>query len=115
MQKVNKYFAKPMKVDGIVFHSGAEGKRYIFLKKMQEQGKIMDLEVQVPYVLTLPLKVTYIADFRYTKENGQEVVEDVKNPVLAKSPIFSIKKKLMSNVHGIDVLVVDPQDIERVI
>jgi len=47
----------------------------------------------------------YIADFVYTDENGNEVVEDVKGRATA---IYRMKKKLMVACH--DVEIVEPGD-----
>ena len=43
----NKYKAKKAVVDGIVFDSRKEAKRYTELKKLEEMGSIRDLSLQV--------------------------------------------------------------------
>ncbi len=89
----HKYAAERMVVDGIVFDSRREGRRYIDLSLLQKAGKIFDLELQPVYKLGTdenPIvilstgypngrRVQYRADFRYRDaDTGQIVVEDVK-------------------------------------
>lgn len=96
-----KYNAKKTTVDGIVFDSAWEAKRYSTLKVMEKSGDIQDLELQVPFVLEVNgVKVcTYKADFVYQQE-GAKVVEDAKG---VKTPEYNLKKKLMKAVYDIDI------------
>ena len=97
-------------IDGIRFHSKGEGLRYSFLKHAQSIGRIKDLRVQVPYVLTPKGRnkdgtarraVTYKADFVYfNNESSEEVVEDFKGK---RTQDYLIKSKAMQDVHGIEV------------
>lgn len=98
----NKYKAKKAVVDGIVFDSRKEAKRYTELKQMQENGEIHDLQLQVPFELIPSFeividgkkrkrrKMQYIADFVYYIGNVR-IVEDVKG---RKTDVYMIKKKL---------------------
>ena len=94
-----KYLSKKTIIDGIKFDSKKEGLHYLELKKLQEQGKISNLELQPPFLLqegfTRDKKkyrpITYIADFRYI-EDGKVIVEDVKG---FKTPEYKLKKKLL--------------------
>ena len=99
MLKRSKYGAKKAVVDGIKFDSMAEAARYGVLKVIQAAGLISDLRLQVSYLITVNDKkiCRYIADFVYI-ENGKEVVEDVKG---MKTPVYSLKKKLMEAVFGV--------------
>ena len=99
---MSKYNSRKTVIDGITFDSKKEAKRYVELKKKQEEGEITDLRLQVPFELvpsfTIEIdgkkrkrrNIRYIADFTYY-ENGQKVVEDVKG---RKTEIKKIKKKL---------------------
>ena len=99
---MSKYNSKKTVIDDITFDSKKEAKRYIELKKRQEEGEITDLRLQVPFELvpsfTIEIdgkkrkrrNIRYIADFTYY-ENGQKVVEDVKG---RKTEIYKLKKKL---------------------
>jgi len=100
---VSKYHAKKTVVDGIIFQSRKEAKRYQELKLMQRAGLISDLRRQVTFEL-IPKQqgeraVSYIADFVYS-EDGQTVVEDVKG---VRTPVYRIKKKLMLWRHGVRI------------
>jgi hypothetical protein len=119
-----------MVVDGIVFDSRKEGRRYLELSNLQKAGMITDLQRQVVFEL-IPTQyewvesgsfyrrgdkkgqpkmerrvvekgVKYIADFVYTDWNGNIVVEDIKSAA-TKTKEYTIKRKLMLHIHGIRV------------
>ena len=117
-----KYNNKRAELDGITFDSTKEMKRYIVLKKAQEEGIISDLMLQVKFELipavrekyikhlktkdkecerTIQLPITYTCDFQYTK-NGENIVEDVKaSPKIASlDKSFLIKEKLFRWKYG---------------
>lgn len=48
----SKYHAKPVTIDGIRFASKKEGNRYCELKALTRAGKISDLQLQVPFILS---------------------------------------------------------------
>ncbi len=98
-----KYKSTPTVVDGIKFSSKLESKRYEYLKELEKENKISNLELQPAYLLQesfrkdgeLFRKVEYVADFRYyDNENKKEVVEDVKSFITEKDGLFRIKRKL---------------------
>ena len=98
----NKYKAKKAIVDGIVFDSRKEAKRYIELKKLEEMGSIRNLSLQVQFELIPSFEIvidgkkrkrrpiTYVADFVYYRDD-EKVIEDVKG---LRTPVYKIKKKL---------------------
>lgn len=98
----NKYKAKKAVVDGIVFDSRKEAKRYTELKKLEEMGSIRDLSLQVQFELVPSFEIiidgkkrkrrpiTYVADFVYYRDD-EKVIEDVKG---LRTPVYNIKKKL---------------------
>ena len=117
-----KYRNKKTILDGIVFDSRKEARRYGELSMLQRAGVISDLELQKEFELvpaqyeTFPrygkngnrLKdgnrciekpVKYKADFVY-KENGSVIVEDTKG---VKTKDYIIKRKLLLWVHGIRI------------
>ena len=98
-----KYKSTPTVVDGIKFSSKLESKRYEYLKELEKEHKISNLELQPAYLLQesfrkdgeLFRKVEYVADFRYyDNEKQKEVVEDVKSFITEKDGLFRIKRKL---------------------
>ena len=101
--KKSKYGNVKTKVDDILFDSKKEANRYCQLKLLAKAGTISELELQPKFDLVVNgFKIcTYIADFRYIKDN-KIIIEDVKG---VQTQEFKLKKKLMKAVHGIDVLI----------
>lgn len=99
----NKYNVSPPRkrtVDGIVFDSAAEARRYGELHLLEKAGEIEKLELQVPFELIAKFThknsgavrgVKYIADFQYM-EKGTTVVEDVKGCI---TQVYRIKRVLL--------------------
>lgn len=104
-RQTNKYRARKMEVDGIIFASKAEARRYSHLKMLVRIGEIEDLEMQPRFGLVVNgQKVCdYVADFRYrVRATGATVVEDVKSaPTRTKE--YRIKVRLLKALHGIEV------------
>jgi len=119
--KGNKYSNKKIEVDGIVFHSKREAKRYKELLLLEQAGAISNLQRQVKYVLipsqrepdtvgarggihkgkVIEKECAYYADFVYFDREKQEVVvEDTKG---MRTTDYVIKRKLMLYRHGIRI------------
>lgn len=124
---MNKYRNhKTVTIDGEVFDSQREARRYCKLKLLEKCGAITSLRRQVIFEL-LPAQrevcldrykkgrkkgqfkegkliekaVTYIADFVYfDTATGKSVVEDVKG---MRTKDYIIKRKLMLYFHGIKI------------
>ena len=100
--KKHKYGAKRTEVNGIVFDSAKEAKRYKELLILLKAGEIGLLELQVPFELneggTHSLK--YIADFVYMTKEGFKIVEDAKG---YRTREYLKKKKLMLKIHKIKI------------
>lgn len=82
----NKYGAKKVCADNLVFDSAVEWRRYEQLKLLVAAGKIHSLDVHPLFVLQESFTdssgkrwkpVTYRADFSYV-EQGKVVVEEIK-------------------------------------
>lgn len=120
---MSKYKSVKCEYDGIKFDSKREMKRYQFLKEMEKQGRLWNLNRQVKYVLipsqreksttnskgkevkgkTLERECAYIADFTYECKEGL-IVEDVKGYRRGGAySVFVIKRKLMLERYGIRV------------
>lgn len=123
---MNKYGNKKVTIDGEVFDSKREAKRYQELKLLEMCGAIRDLERQVTFELIpaqreestrvytkgrkkgqpiegkiIEKAVSYIADFVYTDTaTGKEVVEDAKG---MRTKDYIIKRKLMLYIHGVKI------------
>jgi Protein of unknown function (DUF1064). len=116
--KRSKYGAKRTTVDGIVFHSAAESRRYAELRLLERAGQITDLKRQPSFALMAAIVVggldninegrvtgmrivgEYRADFSY-RERGQLVVEDVKG--MQTLPLAAWKIRHMKAQYGITV------------
>ena len=68
----NKYRNKKSEFGGIKFDSKGEMNRYIFLKRMEQDGVIQDLKRQVSFPLYANgmLICKLIADFKYNKNKS---------------------------------------------
>lgn len=124
---MSKYGARKVMLDGILFDSRKEARRYRELKLLERAGQISNLELQKVFELIpaqyapsnevyqrgekkgqpkrgecIEKAVTYIADFCYT-ENGKSIVEDTKG---VRTKDYIIKRKLMLYVHGIRIVEV---------
>lgn len=100
----SKYGARKVEIDGILFDSRAEARRYQDLKLLQQAGEISGLELQPKYPLVVNgVKIgLYTADFKYTDcSNGLEIVEDVKG---MRTRDYVLRKKLVKALYGIDIL-----------
>ena len=124
----NKYYSKKISVDGMIFDSKKEYKRWNELRMLEKSGRIRDLKRQVKFVLIpaqrepdtrgpkggikpgrlLEREVAYIADFTYVEnlpfadeaDTGILVVEDTKG---MRTKDYIIKRKLMLYIHGIRI------------
>lgn len=110
--KGNKYRNRRIVVNGVKFDSTLEYRRYRYLSLLEKSGAITGLKRQVKYVL-IPKKegrraVKYVADFEYI-EDGKKVVEDCKSEA-TKTQAYRIKKKLMSEIHGIEIREITRED-----
>lgn len=98
---MTKYNAKKTMLDGYVFDSQMEARRYGALKLLLASGEIKDLSIHLPYPIVVNGKKIgkYIADFVYC-ENGVEVIEDVKG---FRTAVYRFKKKLVEAIYGIEI------------
>ncbi|MBS4048137.1 MAG: DUF1064 domain-containing protein [Alphaproteobacteria bacterium] len=91
----NKYGNKPVKADGVTFHSRGELGRWRELQLLQEGRAISNLKRQVRFSLKANGKhiCFMVLDYAYTDQK-RPVVEDFKSPSTRKAADFIIKKKL---------------------
>lgn len=101
--RIGKYGAKKYEIDGILFDSAQEAKRYGILKSDLKTGLIADLRMQVPYLFEENGRKCFIykSDFNYTVvATGVEMVEDVKG---MPTDVYKLKKKLIEARFGIEI------------
>ena len=99
--KPNKYNARRKEVDGIVFASGAEARRWLFLKARMARGEIDTLirQYEFPFYVKDTHVFSYFADFVYF-EDVKFVVEDVKGQRL---PLYLLKKRIIELDYGVTI------------
>lgn len=82
-----KFNNKKIIIEGIVFDSKLEAKRYKELKFLEQKGLIRDLQLQKKYLLQPKYRknnrtireITYRADFSYFSiKDNKYIIEDVK-------------------------------------
>lgn len=117
----NKYGARQVTKNGMVFDSKREARRDTELRLLQSAGEIKELKRQVKFALipaqrepdktgprggiirgkVIERAVDYIADFVYIDaKTGETIVEDTKG---MRTKDYIIKRKLMLYVHGIRI------------
>lgn len=106
---MTKYHSRKVTVNGIVFASHREARRYQELQMLLRAGEISQLQMQKKYTLIPAQKkpsggteraVTYTADFVYKDRDGNEIVEDSKG---VRTQQYIIRRKLLLYVHGIEI------------
>jgi len=108
---MSKYKNVKCTYNGIKFDSKGERDRYKVLEIREKSGEIYGLKTQVKFPIVINgVKVcNYISDFTYyLKDNHNIVVEDYKGVITG---LFTLKKKLMKAVHGIDVLITNKNNL----
>ena len=95
-KRYNKYGAHKTTIDGHTFDSAREAERYCELKVMAKAGVIKHLEFfECKGKKYRP--IIYKADFAYTDEHGEYVVEDVKG---METDVFKLKRKMFIKKYG---------------
>ena len=110
-QTTSKYKNKKVVVDNILFDSKKEANYYIYLKMLEDAGKISGLRLQEKFVLQPSFKlngktyraITYVADFVYKDSQGQVHVVDVKSEATKKDKVYRLKKKMLAYKFGIEI------------
>lgn len=99
MTRRNKYNAQKTSVDGHVFDSKLEARRYSELQLLERAGEIGGLQIHPRFMLqeafddqtgTHHRPIFYVGDFAYW-DNGTYHVEDTKG---VETQVFKLKRKL---------------------
>lgn len=103
-EKRSKFGNKKKEVNGVVFDSTKEARRYVDLLNWQQSGQIRELRHQHEFPITVNEVAicSYVADFTYLKD-GDFIVEDTKSKITRKLPVYRLKLKLMLAVYGITI------------
>jgi len=110
---MNKYNAKKVEIDGIVFDSRAEGMFYEHLLDLMHDGIVESFEMQKPYTLLDKFPhpktgktiraIKYVPDFEVIYTDGRVEVVDVKG---MQTDIFKMKCKLFMFRYQIPLVLV---------
>lgn len=94
-------------IDGITFDSKKEAIHYVYLKNLEKQGTITNLQRQTKIDFKVNGKkiFTYKPDFEYNDEFGHHIV-DVKSPATEKNAVFRLKRKLIENYYKVKIEIV---------
>lgn len=93
-------------VDGIVFDSAKEARRYAELKILQRAGKIADLTPQVALDVNIDGKhyCRFTVDFSYREPASADFIyEEVKSSGTAKDSAYRLRRKAAELFHGIQI------------
>ena len=112
---MSKYHNEKIAIDGMIFDSQKEGRRYCEQRLLEKAGEISKLRRQERFCLIPSIEgrngkvkqraAYYVADFSYyekVKDGWSFVVEDVKSPA-TRTDLYKLKKKLMYWRHGIEI------------
>jgi hypothetical protein len=100
--RVPKYRNVKKMVDGILFDSTKEARRYVELVLLQKAGVITNLLVHPRFDLIASngeIVGHYTADFEYYDASGR-IVEDVKSDA-SRTTAYELRKRLVRACHGI--------------
>ena len=110
---MNKYNAKKVEIDGIVFDSRAEGRFYEHLLDLMHDGVVESFEMQKPYTLLDKFPhpktgktiraIKYVPDFEVIYTDGRVEVVDVKG---MQTDVFRMKCKLFMSRYQIPLVLV---------
>lgn len=100
----NKYNAIKVKIDGYLFDSKKEARRYQELKLLEKSRAIQDLELQPEFSIEINGQhiCKYRADFRYKAED-KTVIEDAKG---FKTVVYKLKKRMVEALYNIKIVEV---------
>jgi hypothetical protein len=92
-------------VDGILFASLAEAKRYGQLKLLEQAGEIRDLRQGRSHDLIVNGKRVggYKPDFTYMTRTNDLVIEEVKSGTSGKEKDYRLRKKVFEASTGLQV------------
>lgn len=89
-------------VDGVLFDSMKEAKRYQDLKLLVRSGEVRELQLKTKFPIAIEKNkiCVYVCDFDYFNVDWKRVVEDVKG---VKTAVYRLKKKLVKAIYGIEI------------
>ena len=112
----NKYNAKKVKYNGLIFDSKFELECWIYLEQLASEGKIKDLNRQIKFEIipanSVYRALNYVADFTFYV-GDEYIVADAKGLIL---PEFKIKQKIFYDKYGNQIYVFKKlSDVDKII
>ena len=106
--------ARKVALDGYVFDSAGESRRYLELKLLAQAGLIRELEVHPRFDLVVnnTLIGHYTADFRYSAGERGLVVEDVKTKG-SRTRDYRLRRRIVHALYGVEVMEIEPPRAPR--
>ena len=101
-KRKRKYNNKPTERDGHRFDSVHEANVYDDLMMQVKAGALHAVFCQVPF--RLPGEIVYRADFVALNLDGSYTVYDAKSEATRKDKVYRLKKKLMANECGLEIV-----------
>jgi hypothetical protein len=107
----SKYGNRLVEVDGELFHSVGEFRRFRALQLEQRAGLISNLQRQVEFPIAAAGVVvcSWFADFVYIRD-GREVVEDFKG---FRTDVYKLKKKFVEAIYKIRIFETGTRQKEK--
>ena len=102
-KKALKYHNNKVVKNGIKYDSQKEYLRHLYLKTLEEEGKISELELQKKFLLQEEFihegkkerPIYYIVDFYYfDKKLNCYIAEDVKSEITRQDKTYRLKRKI---------------------
>lgn len=112
-----KYGAKKVEIDGIRFDSKMEGDYYLHLKRLKDNGEILDYELQPSFELQPKFEkdgvkyraIKYIADFKVFYPDGKVEIIDVKGMATTD---FKLKAKIFNYIFDESLILIKYSKID---
>lgn len=106
----SKYGNSKVHLDGYIFDSEKESRRYIELKLLGRAKEIEALEVHPTWDLHVPCKGEpqrvgrFTADFMYfVRADNEWIIEDVKSPITRLETAYRLRKRMVEAEYGIAI------------
>ncbi len=92
-------------MDGVVFDSEAEMKRFADLQMLERAGEISDLRRQISYDIEINGQhfCTYTSDHEYLDKTGTPIIEEFKTEFSKREQAYSLRRRAFELYHNLKV------------
>ena len=107
-KKRGRYNVVPVErrtMDGVVFASEAEMKRFADLQMLERAGEISDLRRQQSYDIEIKGHhfCTFTPDHEYLNKKGTPIIEEFKTGMSVKDKDYQLRKRAFELYYGLTV------------